>query len=82
LRTNQQVPKKLRSGPLNPIGQNPAAPNPRGENPAPELLVKKKTYGKRGNWSEESMKRAIDAVRCKKLSIRQAGELYGIIMGK
>jgi hypothetical protein len=73
VRTNVQVPKQIRSGPLK-SGEN----NPAPRNPPPRNLGKKRTYGKRGTWSEESMRLALDAVKSKRLSIRQAGELYGI----
>jgi hypothetical protein len=68
VRTNVQVPKRIRSGPIK-SGEN---------NLAPRNLGKKRTYRKRGTWSEESIRLALDAVKSKRLSIRHAGELYGI----
>jgi hypothetical protein len=73
LRTNVQVPKKVRSGP-----QGNLAPPNRRENPAPCKHVRKRTYGTRGTWLEKSMRFALDAVRSKRLSTRQVVELYGI----
>lgn len=62
--TNLKVPKGLRTGPTN--------------NQPQEQPSKKKTCAKRGQWLEVSMRLALEAVTSKKMSIRQAGEYYGI----
>ena len=46
--------------------------------PAP-AIIKVKTNKKRGQWSEGDMKLALEVIASKKMSIRQAGEYYGIL---
>ena len=78
LYTNVDVPKKLRSGSV--------AKEPRnghqlelGSDPRLEpTIIKKKTNKKRGQWLEGDMQLALEAIATKKMSIRQAGEYFGI----
>ena len=63
VQTNVAIPKRRRSGPA--IEQ-------------PTLQKSKKKYGKRGLWTERDMHLALGAVATKNMTIRQAGEFYGI----
>lgn len=56
VKTNVQVPKRIKIDPLKSREEGHAPTN------LAPITLGKKTYGKRGTWSEESMRLALDAV--------------------
>ena len=78
LHTNANVPKRPRSGPVTKQARIDGTLKHLDDPRTKSAKLKKKTNKKRGQWSKDDMQLALEAIATKKMSIRQAGDYYGI----